>query len=121
MFATGTLWWEQHCGPLITEVPDASKAENLVDYRFRKHSQGSDWLGYSAGYRDHLKRRLRAQYSDVRESLQSSTSENERDLATPDAWLGLSFRSRHELVGQSLLPFEDGIIVCNSSTPHRND
>jgi hypothetical protein len=36
VFATGTLWWEQHCGPLITEVPDASRAENLVDYRVRR-------------------------------------------------------------------------------------
>ena len=36
VFATGTLWWEQHCGPLITQVPDASRAENLVDYRVRR-------------------------------------------------------------------------------------
>jgi hypothetical protein len=36
VFATGTLWWEQHCGPLITQVPDASLAENLVDYRVRR-------------------------------------------------------------------------------------
>lgn len=43
----------------------AVKLENLVDYRFRKHSQLNEWLGYSTGYRDHLKRRLRAQYSDV--------------------------------------------------------
>ena len=36
VFATGTLWWEQHCGPLITQVPDTSRAENLVDYRVRR-------------------------------------------------------------------------------------
>lgn len=36
VFATGTLWWEQHCGPLITDIPDASKAENLVDWRVRR-------------------------------------------------------------------------------------
>lgn len=36
VFATGTLWWEQHCGPLITQVPDASRAENLVDFRVRR-------------------------------------------------------------------------------------
>src|SRR5206468_12041107 len=35
VWATGTLWWEQHCGPLITSVPDASSADHLVDYRVR--------------------------------------------------------------------------------------
>lgn len=42
-----------------------TKLEDLVEYRFQKHSKLRDWLDYSAGYREHLKRRLRAQYADV--------------------------------------------------------
>ncbi|ANZ36111.1 hypothetical protein BBK82_08565 [Lentzea guizhouensis] len=40
------------------------KPVNLVDHRFRLHSKAVDWLDYTAGYREHLKRRLRAQYTD---------------------------------------------------------
>lgn len=43
----------------------SSKLEKLVEYRFQKHSKLRDWLDYSAGYREHLKRRLRAHYADV--------------------------------------------------------
>ncbi len=50
---------------LPAEVQEVTtKLEDLVEYRFRKLSQQRDWLDYSAGYRGHLKRRLRAQYAD---------------------------------------------------------
>jgi hypothetical protein len=36
VFATGTLWWEQHCGPLITSLTDPNSVDEVVDFRVRR-------------------------------------------------------------------------------------
>jgi hypothetical protein len=62
-FLHATAVRDEFIAPLMEEP--TTKLGDLVEYRFQKHSKLREWLDYSAGYREHLKRRLRAQYADV--------------------------------------------------------